>query len=308
MKTFLLIYNPASGDGYFRYQLDSFVTELQKRQCCIVPVRTESKEDTPRLVAMAKDFPFDGLLVSGGDGTVHEVVNCMLNTGVDLPLGIIPSGTSNDLAVFLQLDKDIAKCAAVFAAGYTRAVDVGAVNDRYFLNVASAGLLSGVAHTADRTLKNTLGKVAYYLKGFEELPRFRSIPMRIQADDRIIEGDIILFLVMNGGTVGSFTRIAPAARMDDGKLDVLIVHRCSLPELARILISLISGSHLTHKAVEYFQTTRVDIDCHEPLESDLDGELGPLLPLSIAALPNKIRLFMPAHKAIHFHKITNAVK
>ncbi len=308
MKTFLLIYNPASGDSYFKYHLDSLIAEMQKRQCLVMPVRAERKEDTPALVAIAKTFPFDGILVSGGDGTVHEIVNCMLQADIDLPLGIIPSGTSNDVATFLHLEKDVAKCAALFASGCIRAVDVGAVNGRYFLNVASAGLLTGVAHTVDRALKNTLGKAAYYLKGFEELPRFRAIPIRIKADERLIEGDIILFLVMNGGTVGSFTRIAPEARMDDGKLDLLIVHRCSLPELARILISLLSGTHFSHKAVEYLQASHITIESEEEVESDLDGELGPPLPLTISTLPQRIRLFLPSHRALHFRKIISSVK
>ena len=296
MKSFLLIYNPVAGDGYFKYRLDSFVAEMQARQCWIMPVRTGGKDDMPRLVALAKEFPFRGILVAGGDGTVHEVVNSMLTEDLDLPLGIIPSGTSNDLSSFLGLVNDIPQCAELFAAGCAQPVDIGVVNGRYFLNVASAGLLTGVAHTVDQSLKSTLGKAAYYLKGFEELPRFRAIPMKIQADDLVIENEIILFLVMNGGIVGSFTRIAPQARMDDGKLDVLIVHRCTLPELARILISLLSGSHFNHKAVQYLQASRIVIESPEVLESDLDGELGPDLPLLISTLPQRIRVFQPSAK------------
>ena len=308
MKVFLLIYNPAAGDRYFRLRLDTLVAEMQQRGCLVVPVRTECKEDTPRLVALARQFPCDGILVAGGDGTVHEVVNHMILADVDLPLGVIPVGTSNDLAAYWHLSKDIAHCAAVFAGGSVRAVDVGVVNGRYFLNVASAGLLTGVAHSADKALKHTLGKAAYYLKGFEEVPRFRSIPVRIQADDRLIEGDVILFLVMNGGTVGTFTRIAPAARMDDGKLDLLIVHRCSLAELVRILISLMSGAHFAHKAVEYLQASHITISSDEHLESDVDGEQGPPLPLDITLLPKKIRLFVPTSRSFHFRKIAGALR
>ena len=167
MKSFLLIYNPVAGDGYFKYRLDSFVAEMQARQCWIMPVRTGGKDDMPRLVALAKEFPFTGILVAGGDGTVHEVVNSMLTEDLDLPLGIIPSGTSNDLSSFLGLVNDIPQCAELFAAGCAQPVDIGVVNGRYFLNVASAGLLTGVAHTVDQSLKSTLGKAAYYLKGFD---------------------------------------------------------------------------------------------------------------------------------------------
>lgn len=293
VKRFLLLYNPLSGDGYFKNRLDSFVAAMQKRHCLIMPVRTECKEDTPGLVALAKELAFDGILVAGGDGTVHAVVNALVSAEMDVPLGIIPCGTSNDVATFLGLDKDIDACAGLVAAGCVKQVDVGSVNGRYFLNVASGGLLTGVAHTVGQSLKSTLGKAAYYLKGFEELPRFRAIPVYIQADDVTIESEVILFLVMNGGIVGSFTKIAPEARMDDGKLDLLIVHRCTLPELALILISLLSGSHFSHKAVQYLQASHITISSPEELESDLDGELGPPLPLTIQALPRRISLFLP---------------
>jgi len=307
VRIFLLIYNPAAGDSYFKYRLDSLVEQMQKQQCVLIPIRTSGKGDAFPLLALAKQYRLDGILISGGDGTVNEVVNAMLKLGIDLPIGIIPSGTSNDLASFLRLEKDIENCAALFTSGSTRVIDVGSVNDRYFLNVASAGLLSGVAHTADRTMKNTLGKVAYYLKGIEELPRFRAINMRIQADELSITSEVILFLVMNGGTVGSFNRIAPQARIDDGKLDLLIVHRCSLPELARILISLLSGAHINHKAVQYLQASHITIESDEPVESDLDGELGPALPLSITALSQQLKVFSP-HRPIHFKKITGFIK
>ncbi|WP_333595043.1 diacylglycerol/lipid kinase family protein [Anaerospora hongkongensis] len=307
MKIFLLIYNPAAGDSYFKYRLDSFVEHMQKQQCLLIPFRTGHKNDTLSLLTLTRQYALDGILISGGDGTVHEIINAMLTLGIDLPIGIIPSGTSNDLASFLRLEKDVEACAALFAGGLTRLVDVGAVNDRYFLNVASAGLLTGVAHTADRTMKNTLGKAAYYLKGIEELPRFRAIRMTICADDVIIDSEVMLFLVMNGGTVGSFDRIAPHARIDDGKLDLLIVHRCSLPELARILISLLSGAHINHKAVQYLQASRISIESDELVESDLDGELGPALPLTITALPQRLRVFSPA-RTVHFKKITGFIK
>lgn len=307
MKIFLLIYNPAAGDSYFKYRLDSLVEHMQKQQCLLIPIRTGRKEDTLALLNSTRQYELDGILISGGDGTIHEIVNAMFELGIDLPIGIIPSGTSNDLASFLRLEKDVEACAALFTNGFTKVIDVGTVNDRYFLNVASAGLLTGVAHTADRTMKNTLGKVAYYLKGIEELPRFRAINMCIRADDITITSEVMLFLVMNGGTVGSFDRIAPQARIDDGKLDLLIVHRCSLPELARILISLLSGAHINHKAVQYLQASHISIESDELVESDLDGELGPALPLTITALSKRLRVFSP-NRPIHYKKITGLIK
>lgn len=293
MKKFILIYNPLSGDAYFKYKLDDFIAAMHRRECLIIPVRTMRKEDTVLIAQLAEEIRAEGILIAGGDGTVHEVVNVILGNKINLPIGIIPSGTSNDLANFLGLPNDIEACADLFSSGQSKYIDVGLANGRYFLSVASAGLLATVAHTADTALKNTLGKVAYYLKGFEELPRFKAIPMQIDADGIRIEEEVFLFVVANGGTVGSFPLAAPDAVINDGKLDMVIINRCSLPELMRIFITLLSGNHINNKFVTYIQASSISITSTENVESDLDGERGPLLPLQITTIPQGIGLYSP---------------
>ncbi|MPL77129.1 Diacylglycerol kinase [bioreactor metagenome] len=295
MKRFVLLYNPIAGDAYFKYKLDEFIERFQRRGCVIIPFKLLERIDTARFVNFAQEIGADGIIAAGGDGTLHSVINAMFTMDVDLPLGIIPSGTSNDFATFLKLGSDLEKCIEIIANGQIRAVDVGQVNgERYFINVASAGLLTGVAHSADTMLKNTLGKVAYYLKGIEELPSFRPLKMRINADGAIIEDEIFLFLIANSGTVGSFRALAPNAQINDGKLDLLVASKCRLPELMRMFISLLTGTHINHKSVRYIQAKTITIECAEELVSDLDGELGPQLPLCVTALSNKLRIFTTA--------------
>lgn len=291
MKKYFLVYNPVSGDAYFKYKLDLVVETFLKHNCLLLPIRTSRQTDRLQTIRQLQDITADGIIVAGGDGTLHEVINVMLAAGSDLPLGIIPSGTANDFASYLQQTNDLERCAARIASGKTCTVDIGQVNDQYFINVASAGLLTAVAHTADTRLKNALGTVAYYLKGLETLPNFRALKMRINADGLIIEEEVFLFLIMNSSTVGSFKNIAPKARVNDGLLDLLLVNKCSLPELMRLFISLLTGSHVMHKNVKYVQAQTITIECEEELTSDLDGELGPQLPLTVKALSNKLRVF-----------------
>lgn len=291
MQKFILIYNPMSGDASFKFKLDSVIEAFQRRKCIIIPLRVSNEQEKDAFVMLVREIAVDGIIVSGGDGTIHSVINNMLEEKMNLPLGIIPSGTSNDFAAYLQLDKNIDTCIETITRGQRKMIDVGQVNDRYFFNVASAGLLTSVAHNADSMLKNTLGKIAYYLKGLGELPNFRTLRMRIQADQRLIEEDIFLFLVMNSGTVGGFPNLVPDARIDDGKLDLLIVRKCNLPELMSLFISFLKGIHCNSKYVTYVQAENIHIECVEEVESDLDGELGPELPLSIKILPRKIEVF-----------------
>lgn len=291
LRKFILVYNPVSGDASFKFKLDTVIESFQHKGCILIPFRITNKQDTSDFVLLTKEIAAEGIIVSGGDGTIHEVINIMLTCNLDLPLGIIPWGTSNDFAAYLQLDKNIDMCIDVVVKGDIKAFDVGKVNDKYFFNVASAGLMTSVAHSADVVLKNTLGKMAYYLKGLGELPNFKALKMRITADDDVIEEDVFLFLVMNSGTVGGFPRLVPYAQIDDGKLDLLIVNKCNLTELMSLFISFLKGIHHNSKHVTYIQAQKISIECTEELDSDLDGELGPKLPLYIEVVPGKVKIF-----------------
>jgi len=291
MKKYGLIYNPVAGDARFKSRLDEIIELVQLSGGLILPFRTRYKGDVRPFIAKTKEFATAGYIVAGGDGTMHEVINAMLTEAVDVPLGIIPSGTCNDFASHLNFGKDLPQCIHVITGGQWRKVDVGQVNGEYFLNVASAGLLTAVAHTVEPALKNTLGRMAYYFKGLGELPSFRSLHVKITADGQSIEEDILLFLVMNSGMVGSFPMLAPMAKIDDGKLDLLVVNKCSIPELMGLFISIFTGRHTASNLIRHLQAANITIECDERVESDLDGERGPLLPLTISTVTNKLKVF-----------------
>lgn len=290
MKKFILVYNPVSGDAFFKYRLDDIIEKFLARNCVIIPFRT-TRDNSELFMVLLQTVGADGVIISGGDGTVHEIINALLKTGVDLPVGIIPSGTCNDFASYAGLGQNIDDYVNTITRGSIVPVDIGRINDKYFLNVASAGLLSSVAHSVDSGLKNTLGKIAYYLKGLGEIPNFRSLNMTIRADDRVIQEDVFLFLILNSGTVGSMSNLIPA-RIDDGKLDLLVVKQCSIPELMTLFVGLLTGKNLTqHRSVIYLQARNLHIECTDEVESDVDGELGPKLPLEVAAITGRLRLF-----------------
>lgn len=291
MKKYVLIYNPVAGDAKFKSRLDEVVEYLQLADGIVLPFRTRYKEDIRPFIRQVKAFAADGLIVSGGDGTVHQVINAMLTEAVDVPVGIIPSGTCNDFSSHVSVDKNLSRCLSAVTGGQWRMVDVGQVNEEYFLNVASAGLLTSVAHSVDTSLKNTLGRLAYYFKGLGQLPNFRSLRVKITADGQVIKGDILLFLVMNSGIVGSFPVLAPEARIDDGKLDILIINKCSIPELMGLFISMFSGRHMASGHIRHLQATNIYIECDESIDSDLDGELGPPLPLAISTVTKRLKVF-----------------
>lgn len=291
MKKLILAYNPVSGDAMFKYRLDEMIEKFMARGCMLIPYRTQ-KDNRETFLAFLGGIDVEGVIISGGDGTVHEIINIMIKESIDLPIGIIASGTSNDFASFLGIDENLDHYIDAIARGVVMPIDVGKIGDHYFINVASAGVLTSVAHKVDAGLKNAIGKMAYYLKGLGELPGFHALDVTIRADQRIIKEKIFLFVIVNSGTVGSLKNIATDARIDDGKLDMIIVKQCSIPELMALAAEIVAGSRITkRKNVIYLQAKDIRIECAEDLESDLDGELGPKLPLEITTLQGRLNLF-----------------
>jgi YegS/Rv2252/BmrU family lipid kinase len=291
MRKVRLIYNPSSGDTSFKQKLDYVVEVFQAKGLQVVPHRSFDKKDIRGVIRRMKNETYYGLAVAGGDGTIHEVINAMAEEQVQVPLSVIPAGTANDFAAHINTPREIEKIAALIAEGHYRAVDLGKANDRYFVNVASAGLLTDVSHTVDTNFKNVLGKLAYYLKGVEQLPNFRSIPFQIESNEVHTEEELFLFLVLNGSCAGGFSRIVPAY-IDDGLLDVIAIRKCSLPHLVTLMLKILRGEHLLDRRVLYFQTKEVLFKSFTPLSSDLDGERGPDLPLQVRVCPGNLKVFV----------------
>lgn len=290
-----LIYNPASGNTSFRNKLDYLIEKFQQCGLQIVPCRTLCKEDIPMALREVQAEAYYAIVVAGGDGTVHDAVNAMAAAGIDIPLAIIPAGTANDFAAHLNMPSTLDQLSIMVAAGNYREIDLGKANDRYFINVASAGLLTDVSHTIGLHFKNLFGKLAYYLKGLEQLPNFQPIPLRIDSEEYCGDEELYLFLVLNGSYAGGFRLVVPA-QVDDGMLDVIAIRRCSLPYLVSLMFKLARGGGLQDSQVLYFQTKAVAFRSSIALTSDLDGEKGPLLPLQIEVCPRKLKVFFQEEK------------
>ena len=291
MKKLVLFYNPVSGHAAFKNKLDWIVEAFQRRGILLMLYRTK-KEGNDDFASFVRDVEPDGILAAGGDGTVHECVNILMKHQIDLPLGIIGSGTSNDFATYLKINEDMEAYFDRIAAGQVQRVDLGRVGDEYFINVASAGMMTSIAHEVDARLKNAMGKMAYYIKGIGELPKFRSVSLSIDADDQHYDIEAFLFVVINSSVVGSMKKVAENVSVTDGKLDLLAVSKCGIPKLVTVTADLVSGKPISEKEyILHLQASRFRISTTEVLESDLDGEAGPNLPLTIETVPSAIAVY-----------------
>ena len=292
MKKLGLIYNPVSGHALFKGKLDPIIDMFQKHGIVLCPYRTRGGGQD-NLGYFLREMRPDGVLAAGGDGTVHAVVNAMLAADMDIPLGILGSGTSNDFATHLGIEDWEAYIERI-AAGEARRVDLGLLEGtgQYFINVVSAGVLTGIAHEVKPTYKNALGKLAYYLKGLGEIPRLRSFSVRITADDVSYDTDIFLFVIANSPVVAGMKQIGQKIAIDDGMLDLLAVKKTGLPQFMSVAADLFAGKSVTEREnILYIRAKSFEIQTDEELHSDIDGEYGPMLPLRVRTLPLALSVY-----------------
>lgn len=301
MKRYKLVYNPRSGDASFKGRLDRVIGQLQKQGIEVHPWRLGRNcfvEDLIKDMKKNEDDKFyDGILVSGGDGTISNTVSAMIRSDLKLPIGIFPYGTSNDFATYLGIPKNVDDCCDLVISGNTKFIDVGKVNDKHFINVVSMGMLMGIPHNTDTQLKNSLGKIAYYIKGLEELPKITAFSAEIITKDRtVVEDELLLLLVLNSSAAGGFGKLAPDAQVDDGLLDIVAIRSGNLAELLGVFIRIMTGDVQDDPRIHRFQADSFKINCGSDCPTDVDGEKGPAVPLEISVLKQAIEIFVPNTK------------
>ena len=285
-----MVYNPVSGHAAFKNRLDDVIESFQRRGIFLSVYRT-CADDNSAFVECVKSSGAEGVIAAGGDGTLHAVINWLKKNSIELPVGVIGSGTSNDFAAYLHLDDE--KLFDAVAEGRTRPVDLGLVNGaEYFINVTSAGVFTSIAHEVDSRLKNFLGKSAYYLRGLGELKNFKPITFDITADDKKFSVEAFLFLVLNSPSVAGFKNISSAAQIDDGLLDLLALKKCSVSSLVTLAKKILAGESVDgDENIFSVQAKTFKISSSAKLTSDLDGEAGDPLPLRIETLRRALNFF-----------------
>lgn len=287
MDKIKFIYNPYSGENSILSDLDMVIKTYQKNGYTVVPYRLD-KDSIIDKAFTDMDKSYDHILIAGGDGTVDIVVNFMMNNNIEKPIAILPTGTANDFATFIGMPRNVESACEQIIHGQVRAVDIGKINDKYFINVASTGLFTDISQKTDANLKNTIGKLAYYLKGLEQIPNFRNLKVKVSSKEVVFDGDMYLMLVFNGQTAGNIN-FAYKAVLDDGLLDVIIIKASAPIDIINLLFSMLKGEHLEGcPSLVYFKTDQLLIESNEDIVSDIDGEGGPDFPLAISCIKHGI--------------------
>lgn len=293
MKIILLV-NPNAGRQAILRSLGGVVQVFAERGDVVAVAETQGPEQAARLIKEAVAARPDLLVCCGGDGTLSDTVNHMLETGAKLPLGYIPTGTTNDFASSLKLFRQPVRAARQIAQGRARPLDIGRFEGRGFIYVASFGAFTQSSYQTTQSLKNSLGHLAYILEGIKELPDLKSYEVRVEtAEGAVYEGEYLFGSMSNSTSFGGIVKLdRRKVHFSDGKLELMLVKTPkNLSELNRVLGSLMSGNY-DEEMITFVQTERAVFTCAQPMPWSLDGEYAAGNDrVEICAVPQAIDLY-----------------
>ncbi len=299
MKRCLVIINPTSGQNIVQQKLDIIIGKLVlKNIISKIDIHyTTGENDAYCKIINITDDSYDFLIVVGGDGTINEVISALAAKRSKLPTALLPAGTVNDLGNYLKLPSTVDGFVSMIENFYVINSDVGKFNDKYFINVAAAGMFSDVGHSVSKADKRRLGPLAYYFNGLISLPNQLQTKLKIKITfdkTEVIEEYIHVAVISNTSRVGGFNDLMPQGSISDGYLDVLLIKASHVGDLVNFAKDYMLKKHVKNNNVIYRQAKHINIETNDNnITVDLDGELGGKLPATIEIIPSAIKLICP---------------
>lgn len=235
---------------------------------------TSKRGDGTRIVTERGMFA-DRIICVGGDGTLSEVISGIKHNNLNVPIGYIPAGSTNDFANSMNLSKNILQAARDIINGGISLLDVGKLGGRYFCYVASFGAFTKVSYSTPQSSKNTLGHLAYIIEGIKELPNIRPEYIKIETANKKIEGEYIFGAVINSTSLGGVLTINPeTVNMSDGLFEILLIKPLNNPiEVWGCAYSLMSQNYDSER-ISFFKADRAVIYANPDMKWSLDGEFS----------------------------------
>lgn len=294
MKDIILIYNPKAGNTFFRFSLDRFIEIFSEKEYEIRVFRSRRTGDMAEYLKQCNLALTQAIFVAGGDGTVNEVVNAMMEMNYKIPLGVIPAGTDNDFAKSLGFENDLEENLQALSAMIPMAVDVAKANDRYFVNICSAGSFASLANISS-DMKNSMGRMAYWIKGVGVLSKIHKMDLSIEVDGVKHEGVFVFFMIVNARL---HRQDKEMIRQDltNGKYDLIAVKIGGISNIARVMMQIVKKEPMQDKDILYLRGSRFRISVNgkgeEKIPTEIDGEDGCGLPVNVEVMKSALEFFI----------------
>lgn len=294
---YLLMYNPNSGKAKFNKKLKKIVKYFNKKELLLDTYASEKPEDLEREAALrAKDY--DCIIVGGGDGSVNEVLNGLMKVENKPSLGIIPSGTANDIAGILRIGKRINKTLDIITKNKPVKMDVNKINDRYFFYTTAAGVLTKISYDISRDKIKNLGYLAYVQEGAKDLLNDYDMEMKVTHDDGIVVGRYMLVIGLSAKRVGGIrlTKFSNA-KLDDGLFELRLIPYRKGFKIYRLISFVLNRGKKMKKDVSLV-SSYYKIEAEVDIVWNTDGEKGVIGNVEIKVI----------NKAIKVHAHQKAIK
>ena len=291
MTRALLIVNPAAGGGTARADIDAIMDVLRPAFGTIDLVETGLEHPTAtELGKRAVGDGYDAVLAAGGDGTVGSAARALAGTAVTL--GVLPFGTYMNIARAVGIPRADQRAAAqVIADGNVRTIDVGTVGGTLFFEAAGIGL-DADAFSAGRAVRR--GDRGFAMAAFRALLRRRGVRVRIDVDGRVRAHRILQAVVSNGPWYGWGFEVSPGARLDDGKLDLVVFGDSRLRVVREMIAAAIDRDRPAHG--RRYRGARITLAATDQLAVHADGVVVGNLPQTFTVRPGALRVYAPRTK------------
>lgn len=294
-KKLLLIVNPCSGKAKMKSELLRVVEILSSADFDVTVYPTKGREDATFKVASLSDGEYDRIVVCGGDGTLNEVITGIMKTGLNIPIGYIPSGTLNEWSTGLKISKVIPQAARDAAGDGIISLDIGKFGDKYFSYTASFGAFTSASYSAPQDVKNVLGQAAYLFEGIKSLGTIKPIHLKFTCEDREIEGDFLFGAISNSMSVGGIVKFDDSVvKLNDGLFEVLLIRNPDNVLKLQPLIDGIIKKEFNREGIEFFHTREITVSGGSEVSWTLDGEYAAgAESITVTNINNAIDLIVP---------------
>ena len=275
MKKMLFLVNPKAGKGAIRNDLLDIVLIFSNAGYEVILYPTKDSADAERKIKEDGDC-FDIIVCAGGDGTLDNVVRGYFAKGLDVPLGYIPVGTTNDFARTIKLSRKPTEAARQIVNGKVNKFDVGKFCDKNFIYIAAFGLFTDVSYNTNQSLKKVLGHSAYLVEAVKNITNYKGFYINAEFDGSRVSGEYIFGMITNSYSVAGFRiRGAKHVVLDDGKFDCLLVKKPStVIEFQMVATAFLTNNFFDNEMFYMCKASKVSIKSTEAIAWTLDGDYG----------------------------------
>lgn len=291
MKKLYFIVNLIAGKATVGNMLGEIIDEFNKADYDVTVRVTQSATDAREKAQYACENGYDILVCAGGDGTLNQCLRGVMSSKRHIPIGYLPTGSTNDFARTLGIPKSTQDAVKWITKGEPLSVDLGKFNDSYFTYIAAFGAFTNVSYETPQQIKNVFGHASYVVGGLTQITSLHSQKMRIEYNGNVLEDDFIYGMVTNSGSVAGLLSMNDFL-LDDGMFEVTLIKKpANIVQLQKIIHSLLNISEEIDKEyIKFFRTDKITFTAlnDEKISWTLDGEFGGDMSVATVMNCNKV--------------------